>query len=84
MTVPKQLGWNLDLTTARRSMRQLQKLLDHLATKARALELAAAKSNGAAPLRRKMTITPKRRAQLKLQGKYMGYMRQLKPRRSPW
>src|SRR5262245_41555013 len=30
--------------------------------------------------RRKLTITRKRRAQLKLQGAYMGYMRQLKPR----
>lgn len=30
--------------------------------------------------RRKLRITPKRRAQLKLQGAYMGYMRQLGPR----
>jgi hypothetical protein len=29
--------------------------------------------------RRKLRITAKRRAQLKLQGAYMGYMRQLKP-----
>jgi hypothetical protein len=29
---------------------------------------------------RPLKLTPKRRAQLKLQGKYMGYMRQLKPR----
>ena len=29
--------------------------------------------------RRPLKISPKRRAQLKLQGKYMGYMRQLKP-----
>jgi hypothetical protein len=29
--------------------------------------------------RRPIKITPKRRAQLKLQGQYMGYMRQLKP-----
>jgi hypothetical protein len=70
-----------ELTTARTSLRQLQKLLDRLAKEARALELAAA-TNGS-PVRgtrRKMTITPKRRAQLKLQGQYMGYMRQLKPR----
>jgi hypothetical protein len=29
--------------------------------------------------RRAIVLTPKRRAQLKLQGAYMGYMRQLKP-----
>jgi hypothetical protein len=29
--------------------------------------------------RRQVKINPKRRAQLKLQGAYMGYMRQLKP-----
>jgi hypothetical protein len=29
--------------------------------------------------RRTVVLTPKRRAQLKLQGAYMGYMRQLKP-----
>ncbi len=29
--------------------------------------------------RRPLKLTPKRRAQLKLQGKYMGYVRQLKP-----
>ena len=29
--------------------------------------------------RRPLKLTPKRRAQLKLQGAYMGYMRQLKP-----
>ena len=31
------------------------------------------------PPRRTLRLTPKRRAQLKLQGAYMGYMRQLKP-----
>ena len=31
------------------------------------------------PPRRQLKITTKRRAQLKLQGAYMGYMRQLKP-----
>ena len=33
-----------------------------------------------AQLRRRLEISPKRRAQLKLQGQYMGYMRQLGPR----
>jgi hypothetical protein len=30
--------------------------------------------------RRKLTITPARRAALKLQGQYMGYLRNLKPK----
>ncbi len=30
--------------------------------------------------RRTMKLTPKARASLKLQGRYMGYMRQLKPK----
>jgi hypothetical protein len=62
-------------------MRQLEKLLASIAKRARALELAAA-TNGS-PVRggrRKITITPQRRVQLKLQGQYMGYMRQLTPR----
>ncbi len=68
-----------ELNAVRTSVRSLQRLLDRLAKRARQLELAAAK-NSAPPPRRKITITPKRRAQLKLQGQYMGYMRQLKPR----
>src|SRR5688572_2173301 len=35
-----------------------------------------------ASTRRKMTITPKRRAALKLQGRYMGMMRGMKPRQA--
>jgi hypothetical protein len=69
------------ITAARTSLRGLQRLLARLAIKARALELAAA-TNGS-PVRgsrREMTITPQRRAQLKLQGQYMGLMRQLKPK----
>ncbi len=44
---------------------------------------AVVDSLGSAPAktaRRKLTITPARRAQLKLQGQYLGYMRGLKPR----
>ena len=70
-----------DLTAARASIRNLQRAIDGLAKRARQLEVAAA--NNGSPVRgsrRKMTITPQRRAQLKLQGQYMGYMRQLKPR----
>jgi len=44
----------------------------------RAERAAARKTTGRAG--RKLRITPKRRAQLKLQGAYMGYMRQLSAR----
>ena len=66
------------VTAIRFSLRRPQRALDQLAATARQLELAAA-TNGA-PARRKLTLTPQRRTQLKLQGQYMGYMRQLKPR----
>jgi hypothetical protein len=54
-------------------VRQLEKLLASIAKRARQLELTAA-TNGS-PVRgtcRKMTITPQRRAQLKLQGQRTG------------
>lgn len=38
------------------------------------------RSAGRTSPRRSLRITPKRRAQLKLQGAYMGFMRQLGPR----
>jgi hypothetical protein len=40
---------------------------------------AVANGNGATPTRRRMNLSPKQRAALKLQGKYMGTMRGLKP-----
>ena len=67
-----------ELTAARTSLRHLQRLITGLATKARQLERTASKNSG--PPGRKLTLTPQRRAQLTLQGQYMGYMRQLKPR----
>jgi hypothetical protein len=36
--------------------------------------------NGSVPPRRRIVVSPKRRAALVLQGRYMGFMRQLKPR----
>jgi hypothetical protein len=38
-----------------------------------------ANGNGAEPVRRRVNLSPKQRAALKLQGKYMGTMRGLKP-----
>ena len=65
-----------DVATLRRSLTVLD----------RALRRLSASMNGApggvpsAPARRKLTITPARRAALKLQGQYMGYLRNLKPK----
>ena len=66
-----------DLAAIRQALRTLQRALDRVATKARRMELAASLNGSPAPPRRKLKITPKRRSQLKLQGQYMGFMRQL-------
>jgi hypothetical protein len=58
----------------RNTLQQLRRDLLRLAPLLAALEAEAK------PRRRKLKITPARRAALKLQGQYMGYMRQLKPR----
>jgi hypothetical protein len=68
-----------DLSAIRVGLRKLQRALDRVATKARRLELVAQLDGSPSGPRRKLTITPKRRSQLKLQGQYMGYMRQLSP-----
>jgi hypothetical protein len=56
------------------ALRQLLRSFDRLAP----LLAAPGASNEKRP-RRKLTITPARRTALKLQGRYMGYMRGLKP-----
>ena len=68
-----------DLAALRRSLRKLQQGLDRLAAKARRLELIAPLNGSPPGPRRKLTLTPARRSQLKLQGQYMGTMRQLSP-----
>lgn len=60
----------------RSSIRDLERSLTRLVPLARGIQAQAA-ANGRP--RRKLTLTPKRRAELKLQGSYLGYMRQLKP-----
>jgi hypothetical protein len=63
-----------------RAFADLERSLEQLTTRARtAARQAATSSKGGQRKRRTVHITPKRRAQLKLQGAYMGYMRQLKP-----
>ena len=64
----------MEIRSIRTSLRRLQISFDRLAPL-----LAVTVVSNEKPPRRKLTITPARRAALKLQGRYMGYMRPLKP-----
>ncbi len=78
--MPKRLAFrtaNL-IGTIRRSLRQLGRNLDRLAAAAVDVEMAALRV--ATKPRRKLTISRARRTALKLQGQYMGYLRNLKPK----
>jgi hypothetical protein len=59
----------------RASLVRTERLLRRLAPLVRDAERAA--KRGAAPRRRTLRLSPARRRTLKLQGSYMGYMRQL-------
>jgi hypothetical protein len=66
-------------TTLARELRSIQTSLKRLEKSfARLAPLIRAEARQEAP-RRSITITPARRAALKLQGQYMGHMRGLKP-----
>jgi hypothetical protein len=72
----RELAAGLGLTAIRRELRALSRAV-------RKLE-SAVRSNGRARRRpgpgRALTLSPARRAALKLQGQYMGYLRNLRPR----
>lgn len=61
------------------ALRQLAQAFDRLAPALTAAPAAATLDKGPRA-GRKLTLTPARRVALKLQGQYMGYMRNLKPR----
>ena len=63
-----------EMRSIRTALRQLLRSFERLAP-----ALAAAQTMNHKQQRRKMQFTPARRAALKLQGRYLGYMRQLKP-----
>ena len=67
-----------EVASVRRCLSALDKALSRLAAQARTTVRTAATS----PMRqrRKIKITPARRKALQLHGKYMGYLRHLKPR----
>ena len=61
------------VTVLTRSLEQLARAIQGLATDSRPAELESRRP-------RHLKLTAKRRAALKLQGRYIGYMRTLKPR----
>jgi hypothetical protein len=65
-----------DLRAIRTALRDLGESIERLA-----LASARTPALGPSPPRRKLQLSPARRAALKLQGQYLGYMRRLGPRR---
>jgi len=66
------------LRVIRASLKRVDRNLRRLGPLVRAAEQAAKRS--AKTPRRKLRLSPARRRSLKLQGSYMGYMRQLRPK----
>jgi hypothetical protein len=71
-----------EITTLRRSLHSLAKAFGDFGDALGRIQRASTNGAGTSskPARRRMRLTPKRRAALKLQGKYLGTMRGLKPR----
>ncbi len=68
-----------EIVILRRTLKAMDRSLRRLAPKLRAA--GNGRANGKArPAKRKLRLSPKRRAQLKLQGQYIGYVRQLRPK----
>jgi len=66
------------VSRVRLALRDIERQLGKLVARIRQLEQR--KAPGGATPRRAPTLSPRRRADLKLQGAYMGFMRQLGPR----
>ena len=78
MWKPRRRSVSREIRAIRKSLSSIVRVLDRLAP---VFETAATSGRGAAPLRRrKLRLSAARRAALKLQGQYMGYLRSLKPR----
>jgi hypothetical protein len=71
--MPRRSSVKRSLAAIERGFRSIEVELARLAKRVRTAERQATRKP-----RRGLKITPKRRAQLKLQGAYMGFMRQLK------
>jgi len=68
-----------EIATLRRSLKAVDRSLRRLAPKLRTAGNERANGKAGRP-GRKLRLSPKRRAQLKLQGLYIGYVRQLGPK----
>ena len=64
-----------DIRAIRNALRALDRALRRLS-----VSVGTSSANGAAPARRTLRLSPARKAALKLQGQYMGYLRNLKPK----
>lgn len=69
-----------EIRTIRKSAREITGALQRLTELVQRVERESRQGAGATTGKRRLRITPKRRATLKLQGAYMGFMRQLGPR----
>jgi len=76
--VPNRTRITKQLRAIRTFLKRADRDLRRLGPLVRAAERAAKRS--AMKPRRKLRLSPARRRSLKLQGSYMGYMRQLKPK----
>lgn len=74
MSIPRQRSLGSEIQTIRRSLGAVVRALSRLGP---ALEASARAAKGAARPRRKLKLSPARRAQLELQGQYIGHMRML-------
>jgi hypothetical protein len=63
------------VTAAKRALRDLERMLDRIAKSAR----NGVSSGRGAPAGRRLKLTPRRKAELKLHGRYLGHIRLLKP-----
>ena len=77
MPKPRQRSLGAEVQTIRRSLTAVVRALARLGP---ALEADARVSRSAARPKRKLRLTPARRAQLELQGQYIGHMRMLPAR----
>jgi len=68
-----------EIATLRRSLKAVDRCLRRLGPKLRRA-VSRVKRSSQARAGRKLKLSPRRRAQLKLQGLYIGYIRQLRPK----
>ena len=76
--LPRRPSLKKSLRAIARAFADIAALAEALTERVRIAERGAGRATTAKP-RRKLTITPRRRAQRKLHGSYIGHLRHLKP-----